>query len=84
MPNYTYKDQFPAGREHRGSHYPAGPQRTGRIEVDRAQQAHLGIHGTPEPAQIDKTRSHGCVRLINWDAEELGAMVAPGVQVVFS
>ena len=51
--------------------------------MDCAQQAHLGIHGKPEPAQIDKTGSHGCVRLTNWDAEELGAMVAPGVQVDF-
>lgn len=42
-----------------------------------------GIHGTPEPSLIGKTSSHGCVRLTNWDAEELGASVAPGTVVEF-
>jgi lipoprotein-anchoring transpeptidase ErfK/SrfK len=42
-----------------------------------------GIHGSPEPAQIDKTGSHGCVRLTNWDADELSTMVSPGVTVEF-
>ncbi|MDP8917153.1 MAG: L,D-transpeptidase family protein, partial [Pseudomonadota bacterium] len=27
--------------------------------------------------------SSGCVRLTNWDAEELAAQVKPGVRVVF-
>jgi lipoprotein-anchoring transpeptidase ErfK/SrfK len=42
-----------------------------------------GIHGTPEPALISKTSSHGCVRLTNWDARELAGAVAPGVPVRF-
>ncbi|MGO8550074.1 L,D-transpeptidase family protein, partial [Rhizobium ruizarguesonis] len=32
---------------------------------------------------IDKVGSHGCVRLTNWDAEELAGMVKPGVLVDF-
>ena len=43
----------------------------------------FGIHGTPSPSKIDKTASHGCVRLTNWDAEELSKMVEPGVVVEF-
>jgi lipoprotein-anchoring transpeptidase ErfK/SrfK len=39
---------------------------------------HYGIHGTPEPSQIGKTQSHGCIRLTNWDVLELSKMVAPG------
>ena len=39
---------------------------------------HYGIHGTPEPSRIGKTQSHGCIRLTNWDAEELAALVAKG------
>src|SRR4051812_48199368 len=35
-----------------------------------------GIHGTPEPDLVDKTASHGCVRLTNWDAKELARLVA--------
>ena len=42
-----------------------------------------GIHGTPEPSRIDKTGSHGCIRLTNWDAAELGTLVQPGVPVSF-
>lgn len=40
---------------------------------------HYGIHGTPEPATIGKTQSHGCIRLTNWDAEELAGLVTPGL-----
>lgn len=40
---------------------------------------HYGIHGTPEPANIGKTQSHGCIRLTNWDAWELASMVQPGM-----
>ena len=42
-----------------------------------------GIHGTPEPQNISKTQSHGCVRLTNWDAEALGKMVHRGTKVEF-
>jgi lipoprotein-anchoring transpeptidase ErfK/SrfK len=42
-----------------------------------------GIHGTPEPANIGKTESHGCVRLTNWDAQTLGKMVHKGTKVEF-
>ena len=43
----------------------------------------FGIHGTPEPQNISKTESHGCVRLTNWDAEALGKMVHKGTKVEF-
>jgi lipoprotein-anchoring transpeptidase ErfK/SrfK len=36
---------------------------------------HYGIHGSPEPSRIGHTESHGCIRLTNWDAEELSKMV---------
>jgi len=42
-----------------------------------------GIHGTPEPSQVGKAASHGCVRLTNWDAQRLAAMVTRGVPVNF-
>ena len=43
---------------------------------------YYGIHGTPEPAQIGKTESHGCIRLTNWDAAELAQMVHPGLPAI--
>jgi lipoprotein-anchoring transpeptidase ErfK/SrfK len=30
-----------------------------------------GIHGTPEPSEVGKAASHGCVRLTNWDVQRL-------------
>jgi lipoprotein-anchoring transpeptidase ErfK/SrfK len=42
-----------------------------------------GIHGTAEPEKIGKTSSHGCVRLTNWDARALAAMVKKGTTVAF-
>lgn len=42
-----------------------------------------GIHGTPEPAQIGKTTSHGCIRLTNWDAKTLASSVSAGTPVHF-
>ncbi len=49
------------------------PARTaGGFRLDRADKPTYGIHGTPEPSKIGKTESHGCVRLTNWDAQDLG------------
>lgn len=42
-----------------------------------------GIHGAPNPSVVAKTQSHGCVRLTNWDAVELGRAVRAGVPVSF-
>lgn len=43
-----------------------------------------GIHGTAEPEAVGKVGSHGCVRLTNWDAWALAAMVRHGTRVNFS
>jgi lipoprotein-anchoring transpeptidase ErfK/SrfK len=45
-------------------------------------KAHYGIHGTPEPSKIGLTESHGCIRLTNWDATELGKMVHVGTSAI--
>jgi lipoprotein-anchoring transpeptidase ErfK/SrfK len=50
------------------------------IDLDRP---HYGLHGTPEPSTIGRTASHGCVRLTNWDAARVTALVKPGTPVQF-
>jgi lipoprotein-anchoring transpeptidase ErfK/SrfK len=50
------------------------------IEIDKP---HYGLHGTPEPGSIGHSASHGCVRLTNWDATTLAALVAKGTSIVF-
>jgi lipoprotein-anchoring transpeptidase ErfK/SrfK len=49
----------------------------GVVWIDLSKD-HYGIHGTPEPSTIGRARSHGCIRLTNWDAWELAEMVKPG------
>ena len=61
----------------------AGPNNpVGSTWIDLTEEGY-GIHGTPEPRLIGKSASHGCVRLTNWDAEELGQAVEKGTVVEF-
>ena len=85
MPTYTYnpKINFQQGENTEVLTIPPGPNGpVGSMWIALSKPTY-GIHGTPEPSLIDKTGSHGCVRLTNWDAEELAAMVSRGVTVEF-
>jgi lipoprotein-anchoring transpeptidase ErfK/SrfK len=44
---------------------------------------HYGIHGTKEPDAIGYASSHGCIRLTNWDANEVQRRLSEGVAVSF-
>jgi lipoprotein-anchoring transpeptidase ErfK/SrfK len=62
---------------------PPGPNSpVGVVWIDLSKE-HYGIHGTPAPDTIGTAQSNGCVRLTNWDAARLAAMVAPGTKVEF-
>ncbi|KSV72799.1 hypothetical protein N183_25295 [Sinorhizobium sp. Sb3] len=84
-PPYVYnpKINFQQGDNRKILTLPGGPNGpVGSVWIDLSKPTY-GIHGTPEPSMIDKSGSHGCVRLTNWDAEELAGMVKPGVIVEF-
>ena len=53
----------------------------GTVWIDLSKP-HYGLHGSPTPASIGKTQSHGCVRLTNWDVETLAAALDTSVPVV--
>ncbi|HZW14841.1 MAG TPA: L,D-transpeptidase [Brevundimonas sp.] len=83
-PDYTYD---PARLSYdRGDEkvvVPAGPNNpVGSVWIELSRDSY-GIHGTPDPSKIAKTASNGCIRLTNWDAEQLAASVKPGVEVRF-
>jgi len=83
-PVYYYDPKnFVQGQNTGKLELPPGPNNpVGSMWIDLSEPSY-GIHGTPEPAKIDKTGSHGCVRLTNWDVEELAGLVQPGVVVSF-
>lgn len=60
---------------------PGSNNPVGVVWIDLSKP-HYGIHGTPEPATIGSSTSHGCIRLTNWDALELGQLVSPGTPAV--
>ena len=84
-PSYSYRPEknFQQGDNTDPLELPPGPNNpVGSVWIDLTKDTY-GIHGTPDPAAIGKTASHGCVRLTNWDAEELAKLVKPGTKVSF-
>lgn len=61
---------------------PAGPNNPVGVAWVDLSKPHYGIHGTPVPASIGKTQSHGCIRLTNWDVMTLTQSVGAGTAVV--
>jgi lipoprotein-anchoring transpeptidase ErfK/SrfK len=71
-----------ADESHAKAKLAPGPNNpVGTVWID-LNKPHYGIHGTPVPSTVGKTQSHGCIRLTNWDVEELARLVAPGTPAV--
>jgi lipoprotein-anchoring transpeptidase ErfK/SrfK len=84
-PSFNYNPDlfWDADPSHGKAKIPPGPNNpVGVVWIDLSKP-HYGIHGTPEPSTIGHTESHGCVRLTNWDALRLAAMVGKGTKVEF-
>jgi len=60
----------------------AGPNNPVGVVWMDLSKPHYGIHGTPVPATVGKTESHGCIRLTNWSAAEVAGLVHAGTDVV--
>ena len=78
-PPFHYNPElfWDANPTHTKAKIPPGPNNpVGVVWIDLSKE-HYGIHGTPEPGNVGHTQSHGCIRLTNWDAMKLAAMVAP-------
>ena len=83
-PWYSYSpSNFVQGKNTKPLSLPPGPNGpVGNIWIGLSKKS-FGIHGTPNPSAISKTASHGCIRLTNWDANDLGKKVKSGVTVKF-
>ncbi len=85
-PEYTYNPNinFKQGENNKILTIPPGPNGpVGSVWIALDKPTY-GVHGTPDPSKIGKTESHGCVRLTNWDAQELAKLVKAGVSVEFA
>ena len=85
-PTFNYNPDlfWDADPKHAKAKLPPGPNGpVGLVWID-INKPHYGIHGTPEPGTVGHTTSHGCVRLTNWDALKLAAMVGKGTKVEFT
>ena len=85
-PTFRYSPDlfWDADPAHTKATIPPGPNNpVGLVWVDLSKE-HYGLHGSPEPTAIGRTQSHGCVRLTNWDALKLAALVKPGTPVTFT
>ena len=79
-PNYTYNPDvnFRQAGNDKPLVVPPGPNGpVGTVWIGLTKPTY-GIHGTPTPSQLFSNQSNGCVRLTNWDAEELARMVRIG------
>ena len=84
-PDYTYNPRYAfkgvkAKKPFRIAPGPNNP--VGSVWIDLSGDGY-GIHGTPEPDRIGKTQSHGCIRMTNWDVEDLASMVPKAIPVDF-
>ncbi len=81
LPSFNYNPDlfWDAAASDKKTKLPPGPNGpVGVVWIDLSKE-HYGIHGTPEPAMIGRSESHGCIRLTNWDAAKLAQMVHPGI-----
>lgn len=62
---------------------PPGPNSPVGVVWIGLSKPHYGIHGTSSPETIGYANSHGCVRLTNWDAQQLSDLVESGTPVQF-
>jgi len=60
---------------------PPGPNSPVGILWAGLSKPGIGMHGTGTPDTIGRARSHGCIRLANWDAIRLPSVIRPGATV---
>ena len=79
--NYNPDLFWDADPAHAKAKIPPGPNNpVGAVWIDLTKE-HYGIHGTPAPGRISYSESHGCIRMTNWDALRVAALVTKGTPV---
>jgi hypothetical protein len=60
---------------------PPGPRNPSGIAWIGLNKKGVAIHGTDHPDMIGRSASHGCIRLVNWDAARVANQLTDGTTV---
>jgi lipoprotein-anchoring transpeptidase ErfK/SrfK len=84
LPTFSYNPDlfWDADSSHGKAKLAAGPNNPVGVIWIQINREHFGLHGTPEPSQIGRAESHGCIRMTNWDVVRLAALVKNGTPVL--
>lgn len=84
-PNYRYNPdyKFKGVKSKEAFTIKPGPNNPAGTHWIGLSSASYGFHGTPYPARVSKSESHGCVRLTNWDVDRLAKLLKKGTEVAF-
>jgi lipoprotein-anchoring transpeptidase ErfK/SrfK len=84
LPTFNYNPDlfWDADPSHGKAKLASGPNNPVGVIWIQINKEHFGLHGTPEPSQIGRTESHGCIRMTNWDVIRLAALVKNGTPVL--
>ena len=84
MPWFYYQPQrfWNANPNEATAKLPPGPRNPAGLVWMGLSKPHYGIHGSPEPGHIHHDESYGCIRLTNWDVEDLSDMVRVGTPAI--
>lgn len=84
LPTFNYNPDlfWDADPSHGKAKLAAGPNNPVGVIWIQINKEHFGLHGTPEPSQIGRTESHGCIRMTNWDVVRLASLVKVGTPVL--
>ena len=81
-PNYSYDPSLLRHpKADKKVRLPPGPNNPVGVAWLGLTKEHWGIHGTPEPSQMARVETNGCVRLTNWDVQRLATVVDVGTPV---
>jgi lipoprotein-anchoring transpeptidase ErfK/SrfK len=80
-PAFHYNPElfWDADPSHAKARIAPGPNNPVGIAWIDLSKPHYGIHGTPEPATVGKSQTHGCIRVTNWSAREIAQSVKAGI-----
>ncbi|PID37822.1 MAG: murein L,D-transpeptidase [Pseudomonadales bacterium] len=81
--NRIYRPHYNSDFKNKAKTLPPGPNNPVGLVWMGLSKPSFGIHGSPMPEMISRQRSHGCVRLTNWDALALYGTMQHRAKVSF-